>query len=77
MALSKQPLVRQKLAQMTIATLAVYNVRGERVAELVSENLPAGRHTFQWDADNVPSGAYFYKLETEQFSKTRKMLLIR
>ncbi|MBN1481008.1 T9SS type A sorting domain-containing protein [candidate division KSB1 bacterium] len=66
-----------ELGKTSMATLAVYNVIGEKVTELVSENLPAGRHTFQWDAGDMPSGTYFYKLVTEAFSQTRKMLLIR
>ncbi len=65
------------LAKSTTATLSIYNVRGEKVAELVSDNLASGRHSCQWDAGNMPSGAYFYKLETEEFSQTHKMLLIR
>ena len=66
-----------ELGELTMTTLAIYNLRGEKVTELVSDDLPAGRHTYHWDAGNMPSGAYFYKLKTDEFSKTRKMLLIR
>jgi hypothetical protein len=66
-----------QLAKSTKATLSIYNIRGEKVSELISENLSAGTHSVQWDAGNNPSGTYFYKLETEDFTKTHKMLLIR
>ncbi len=66
-----------ELAKNTMAILSIYNVRGEKVAELVSENLPAGSFTYNWEAGDKPSGTYFYKLETDEFSQTRKMLLIR
>jgi hypothetical protein len=59
-------------------TLKVYNILGEEVAELVSENVNTGSYKYNWDARGLASGVYFYRLKTGQgFVQTKKMLLIR
>ena len=58
-------------------TLKVYDLLGNEIAILVDEYLPAGNHVVEWDAVNVPSGVYFYKLQTEDFVETKKMLMIK
>lgn len=57
--------------------LSVYNVAGMRVARLVDENMPAGRHSVQFNAQGLASGLYFYRLETPENVQTRKMVLLR
>jgi len=58
-------------------TLKVYDVLGNEVMELVNERQEAGLHTVQFDAKNLPSGTYFYKLQTDKFSDVKKMILIK
>jgi hypothetical protein len=65
------------LRQSGFVTLKIYNVLGEEVAILVSEKLTAGKFKYEWDAKELSSGFYFYKLEASNFILTRKMLLIR
>jgi hypothetical protein len=43
----------------------------------VSGELNPGIHDFEWDASGRPSGTYFYRLEGDRFSMTRKMVLVR
>lgn len=57
--------------------LTVYNVIGGDVVTLVNGVLQAGAYFVEWDASNIPSGTYFYKLETSTFSDTRKLVLIK
>jgi hypothetical protein len=57
--------------------LEIYNVLGERVATLVNETRPAGFYTEQFDARNLTSGVYFYRLHSGGFVQTRKLLLLR
>ncbi|MGH7495900.1 MAG: T9SS type A sorting domain-containing protein [bacterium] len=57
--------------------LEVYNMIGQKVATLVNGKLAAGNHTINWDAQNEPSGIYFYKLEAANFSQIRKMILMK
>lgn len=57
--------------------LTVFDLLGREVATLVSEQLMPGTYEVQWDASNYPSGIYFYKLETNTFGQTRKMVLVK
>ncbi len=55
----------------------IVSTAGVRVAELVSERLPAGPHTVHWNADGLSSGTYFLVLHAAGERLTRKMLLLR
>ncbi len=57
--------------------LAVYNVLGQKVATIVDERLNSGPHSFTFNSGSLASGIYFYRLETDDLSETRKMTLIR
>jgi len=62
--------------------LAVYSVDGQKVRELVSGQMSAGRHSVSWDGLDdartpVSSGVYLYRLEAGGRSEARRMLLLR
>jgi len=57
--------------------LSVYNSLGKEIAELVNENLGAGSYETEFDASDFSSGVYFYKIETDNFSLTKSMFLIK
>lgn len=65
------------LANEGFVKLAVYNTLGQEVMTLVNEVKESGAHSVTFDASLLTSGAYFYKLETAQFSQTKKMLLTK
>ena len=65
------------LPKSSQVTLKIYNILGEEVAILVSGQLAAGSYTYEWDGSNVASGVYLYRLETEGYIETRKMILMR
>jgi hypothetical protein len=50
---------------------------GETVAVLVNERLNAGNYNYRFDAAGLPSGIYLYRLQTQGFTKTNKMLLLK
>lgn len=58
-------------------TLKVYNTLGQEVATLVDEVVSAGTHQIQWNAGQLPSGSYLYRLETAAFSTARLLTLIQ
>ena len=58
-------------------SLKVYDVIGKEIETLVNENQTAGSYSVSFNAANYPSGVYFYKLETNSFSETKKMILIK
>jgi len=57
--------------------LIVYNLIGEEVSRLVSENQREGYYKVTWNASNVASGIYLYRLQAGDFVQTRKMLLLK
>ncbi len=58
-------------------TLEIYDILGRKIQTLVSENLEAGGHTYQWEASNQASGVYLYRLVTSEGSQIKKMTLIK
>ncbi|MFQ6609258.1 MAG: C25 family cysteine peptidase, partial [Fidelibacterota bacterium] len=63
-------------------TLKVYDILGQEVASLVDGSMGAGIHTVVWNGKNmnnvqVPSGIYFYNLETEKITLSHKMILMK
>ena len=57
--------------------IAVLNLLGEEVAELVNSEFLSGNHTITFDATEYTSGVYFYRLKTNEFVETKKMILIK
>lgn len=57
--------------------LIVYDVLGKEVVTLVNERLNAGSYEVDWNASGYPSGVYFYKLQTDNFVDTKKMILMK
>jgi hypothetical protein len=58
-------------------SLAVYDVRGRRVEQLVTGVMPAGEHVAQWDARTNPSGIYFIRLQAGGVVANRKIILLK
>lgn len=58
-------------------TLTIFNVLGEKVAEIVNSNIPAGYHNVTFNASELNSGIYYYKLEAGNFIQMRKMMLLK
>jgi len=63
-------------------SLEIYNMKGQKVKQLVSGQLSAGQHSIVWNGkdDNnktVSSGIYFYKFKTSDYQATKKMLLLK
>jgi hypothetical protein len=57
--------------------LKVYNVLGEEVATLLSDNLGPGPHKIRWDATGLPSGVYFCRLLAAETDETRMLMLLK
>lgn len=70
-------LIRFQLPQASDVRLTVFDVTGKEIATIVDEYRSTGTHEVTFGARNLPSGVYFYRLETELNSKIRKMTLTR
>lgn len=57
--------------------LRIYDINGKFITLLVNEKQCAGNHRVKWNASNLPSGVYFYKLAAGSHSETGKMVLIK
>lgn len=57
--------------------LKIYDVLGREISTLVHEKKQPGEYTVEWNAVNVPSGVYFYRLVAGDFVQTKKMILMR
>ncbi|MBI5404040.1 MAG: T9SS type A sorting domain-containing protein, partial [Ignavibacteriae bacterium] len=58
-------------------TLKIFDLNGKEIAVLINEKLESGSYLLIWNASQYPSGIYFYKLQTEKFVETKKMVLIK
>ena len=69
--------IQYQLSAASEVLLTIYNIRGQEVLRLVESDQPAGYHQITWNAANVASGMYFYRLRAGNFVQTRKMILLR
>jgi len=74
--------ISYSLKNSSFVSIDIYNILGQKVKTLVNENVSAGKHLTTWSGrDNsnnkVSSGIYFYKMTTNNYQKTSKMLLIK
>jgi len=69
--------IRYSLPVRAKVKLVIYNLRGQEVARLVDGERPAGIHSAVWDASDISSGIYFYRLSAGDYVKTRKMVLLK
>jgi hypothetical protein len=69
--------ISYQLPENSFVNLVVYNIIGQKVAELVNQEQTSGKYTVKFDASNLPSGVYIYKLQAGEFSDVKKMLLTK
>ena len=69
--------IKFSLPNSSKVVLTIYNSMGKEVETLVNEKLNQGSYLVDWNAVNFSSGVYYYKIQTDGFIQTRKMLLIK
>ena len=69
--------IKFQLPQNSFASLIIYDMLGRELMTLISEELTAGYYHYQFNAENIHSGVYFYKLQTSNYSETKRMLLVK
>jgi len=72
-----QTVIEYQLPVSASVKLEVYNLLGEKVATLVNGAEEAGYKSVVWDASDISSGLYFYKLTTGDFTETKRMTLVK
>ncbi len=71
-----------KIAQSAVVKIVVYNILGQQIKVLLNDELTPGSYTVTWNGTNdagghIPSGVYFYRLETDSFSQSKKVILLK
>ncbi len=69
--------IRYSIPRAEEVSLVVYNMIGEEVAQLIDGRKPAGNFSVEWNAFNMASGVYLYRLTAGDFVWTRKMVLLK
>jgi len=69
--------IRYSIPSFGLVTLKVYNVLGQEVRTLVNEQLPPGNYQVQFDALDLVSGVYFYRLQVGKYSEVMRMLVVK
>jgi photosystem II stability/assembly factor-like uncharacterized protein len=73
--------IRYQIPEASKVTIRVYNLLGQNIATLVNEQKNAGDYSVEWNAENVPSGVYFYRTEavsaSKRFVDVKKMILLK
>ncbi|MBN1632606.1 MAG: T9SS type A sorting domain-containing protein [Ignavibacteria bacterium] len=69
--------IKYQIPKSDFVTIKVYDVLGKEVATLVTKKQDEGSYEIKWNASEYPSGVYFCKLTTEDYTNVKKMLLIK
>lgn len=70
-------IIKFDISKNAFVKLSVFNMLGEKVATLVNQNLTAGGYSVDFDGATLSSGLYFYRLETPDFTETKRMVLTK
>jgi len=65
------------ISNSAIVTLKIFDLRGNEIKTLINEKLEPGEYNIKFNAKELPSGLYFYRLKTEGFFQTNKFILIK
>jgi len=69
--------IRFDLPNATFVEVSVFDLLGRKVATLVRQRTEAGSHYLTFDGATLPSGIYFYRIKTDQFADTKKMIVMK
>jgi len=69
--------IKYSIPKLSQVSLKIFNVLGSEIETLVDEEKPVGTYELSWNAANLPSGVYFYRLQAWDFVQTRKMILLK
>ena len=70
-------MIQFTIKNKSFASLKIYDILGNEVAVLIENFLEAGDHSIDFDASDLPSGIYVYRLQTDEISLTKKMILLK
>ena len=69
--------IKYDVPKTSLVKIKVYDVAGKMISELVNRQMEAGSYEINWNGSEYASGVYFYKIETKDFTKVMRMVLIK
>lgn len=69
--------IRYSLTQPEKVKITVFNALGQRIETLLNKNMPAGQHEITFNAGQLPSGTYFYKLVAGEYTDSKRMMYVK
>jgi len=69
--------IKFHIAEDSYVRLEIFDMLGNEVTTLIAEELPIGRYDVEFDASDLSSGTYFYKLSSNEFQEVKKMILLK
>ncbi len=74
---SNQTSIEFTLNRTAMVEIDIVDFTGKKVKEISNKKIPTGEHKFIWDAEGLPRGLYFLRLQVDEVSETKKLLLIK
>jgi len=65
------------ISSRSFVSLKIFDIMGKEIATIISTEMPAGNYQRQWNATNVSSGIYVYRLQAGSFVETKKLVLLK
>jgi hypothetical protein len=69
--------IKYSLPEENDVTVEIYDILGRRIETLICGIQPPGSHSVVWDAENQPSGVYFYRIKAGEYMESKSCLLLR
>lgn len=69
--------ITYQLPKSSNVELSIYNLLGQKIKSLFFQKQQAGKYQIKWDASDLASGIYYYKIKAGEFRQVKKMVLMR
>jgi hypothetical protein len=69
--------IKYSISQLSTVVIKVFDILGNEIESLVNEEKQTGTYEIEFDGSGLTSGIYFYRLQTDSFIETKKMILLR
>ncbi|NOZ03253.1 MAG: T9SS type A sorting domain-containing protein [FCB group bacterium] len=66
-----------RLPETQVVRIVIYDISGKKITELANTEYSAGSHSIIWNASEIGSGMYFYRLNAGSFASTGKLMLVK
>ena len=69
--------IKFDIPKSSFVNIKIYDISGKEVETIVNENMQAGKYETQWNGSIYSSGVYFYKINADGYTDTKRMILVK